>query len=597
MKKFLQQVLSSTIGSFAGILLFFLLTGGGFVVLLIALVMSSNNNTTAKIENQSALVFDLSSQISDYQVTENIPLLISNNNVLTLNQITTAIAQATTDDRITAIYLDGTKGNILNGYATLTEIRNALAKFRESGKKVIAYNISAGEKDYFLTSVADEINLNPMGVMEVNGLASSQLFFANAFDKYGIGVQIIRVGKYKSAIEPFTRTDFSGESKLQTAELLDNIWDSYLDTVTQNREIKPDRLDTIADKQGILPSTEAQQLKLIDQVSYQDEIIDRLKTLTNSQTKDNFRQVDIKTYLNANPTANKYNDNQIAILYLEGAIVDGEGQTGQVGSSRYINEIRKIRKNKNIKGVVARINSPGGSAVASELILRELQLTAKEKPVVVSMGDVAASGGYWIATAGEKIFASETSITGSIGVFGVLFNVRDIAQENGVNNDVVKTNEFADIGNIFQEKTDAEIAVYQDSVDRIYDLFLDKVATARNLPKTQVQEIAQGRVWSGKSAIENGLVDEIGGLSESIGYLNQKLGLNNKYKISSYPAPKNFETEFLNKLAGTNINGNVIDKETLTKMILASQTELQLKQMLENPAQVYSILPYKINIE
>ena len=595
MKKFLQQIFVSTIGSCAGLLLFFILTGGGFLVLLIAILMSNN---IPKIENQSALVFDLSSQISDYQTTANISSLVSESNVkLNLRQITSAIDKAAKDNRISALYLDGSKGNILLGYGSLTEIRNALEKFRESGKKIIAYNVEVGEKDYFLTSIANEVSLNPMGAMEINGLASSQLFFADAFKKYGIGVQIIRVGKYKSAIEPFIRNSYSPESKLQTTELLDDIWDSFLENIIENRSFNLEKIDSIANNKGFFSSQKAKELNLIDQVKYQDEIINRLKEITNSETEDTFRKVDIKTYLNANPVSQEYKNNQIAILYLEGAIVDGEGLIGQVGSTRYVKEIRKIRQDKNIKGVIARINSPGGSAVASELILRELQLTAKEKPVVVSMGDVAASGGYWIATAGEKIFANNSTITGSIGVFGVLFNVENIAQDNGINHGVVKTNEFADLGNTFKAKTPEELAIYQDNVERIYDLFLNKVSQARNLPLEKVSQIAQGRVWSGKSAQEQGLVDEIGGLDNAIAYLNEKLALNNKYQISSYPAKRNLETELLTKLSGSQLNAKFTEKETLARLILESNTELTLKQILENPHQVYSILPYKLNIK
>ena len=595
MKKFLQQILASTIGSFAGLFLFFLLTGGGFLVLLIALLMS---NSQPKIENQSALVFDLTSQISDYQNKVDFSSLISEkNNVLNLREITSAINKAAKDDRISALYLDGSEGNILAGYATLSEIRNALENFRKSGKKIIAYNVASGEKDYYLTSIADEISLNPMGMMELNGLASSQLFFADAFEKYGIGVQIIRVGKYKSAIEPFILSNYSPESKLQTTELLNDIWGSFLAQTSKNRSIKDKNIDQIANSQGIIASQKAQELKLIDQISYQDEIIDKLKTITNSKNEDNFRQVDIKTYLNANPVSENYSNSKIAILYLEGSIVDGKGQMGQVGSSRYVEEIRKIRNDKNIKGVVARINSPGGSAVASELILRELQLTAKEKPLVVSMGDVAASGGYWIATAGEKIFANDSTITGSIGVFGVLFNIEDIARDNGINNGIVKTNKLADLASSFKEKTPQELAIYQDNVERIYDLFLQKVSQTRNLTLEQVNEIAQGRVWSGKSAQEKGLVDEIGGLNQAIEYLNNKLELNDKYQISNYPTRRNLETELLMKFSNSKISDNLIKKETLAQLIWKSNTELELKEILENPYQVYSLLPYKLNIK
>lgn len=313
---------------------------------------------------------------------------------------------------------------------------------------------------------------------------------------------MVRVGKYKSAVEPFILDNYSPESKLQTQDLIDDLWNSYIENVTNNRDLKAGEINNIADNKGILQASEAKNLKIIDQIKYEDEIISQLKTITNSENEDNFRKISIKDYITANPEETS-SSNQIAILYVEGTIVDGEGRIGEVGGNRYVAEIRKIRQNDDIKGVIVRINSPGGSAIASELILRELQLTAKEKPVVVSMGDVAASGGYWISTAGEKVFASNNTITGSIGVFGLIFNVEDIAQNNGINNEVVKTNKFADLGNGFAPKTDAELSVIQQGVDQVYDLFLERVSKARNLPMEKVVEIAQGRVWSGQAAQKN----------------------------------------------------------------------------------------------
>jgi len=595
MKKFLQQTLASFLGSLASLSLLALLSSGGLFILIVVLLSMSS---TPKIENQSALVFNLNSQISDYQRESDLNSLLGGNNTenLTLRDITYAINKAAEDKRISVLYLDGSRGNLLTGYASLTEINNALEKFKASGKKIIAYNVSAGEQDYFITSIADEIILNPMGRMEMNGLASSQLFFASALKKYGIGVQVVRVGKYKSAVEPFILDNYSPESKLQTQDLIDDLWNSYIENVTNNRDLKAGEINNIADNKGILQASEAKNLKIIDQVKYEDEIISQLKTITNSESEDNFRKISIKDYITANPEESS-SSNQIAILYVEGTIVDGEGRIGEVGGNRYVAEIRKIRQNDDIKGVIVRINSPGGSAIASELILRELQLTAKEKPVVVSMGDVAASGGYWISTAGEKIFASNNTITGSIGVFGLIFNVEDIAQNNGINNGVVKTNKFADLGNGFAPKTDAELSVIQQGVDQVYDLFLERVSKARNLPVEKVAEIAQGRVWSGQAAQKIGLIDEIGGLDKSLEYLNEKLELNNNYQIVSYPEKRSWQVELINQLSGAKLNSNLTDKETLLKMIWEENTELQLREILRNPHQIYSILPYKLNIK
>ncbi|BAQ62397.1 protease IV [Geminocystis sp. NIES-3708] len=595
MKQFFKQTLASFVGSLAGLFFFFALSGGGLLIFILALLLSNNN---PKIENQSVLVFNLNTQINDYQSGTDLSSILSENNqTLTLREVTTAINKAAKDNRIKALYLDGSRGNITAGYANLTEIRNALENFKASGKKIIAYNVSHNEADYFLTSIASEINLNPIGELEMNGFASSQLFFASALKKYGIGAQVIRVGKFKSAVEPFSLDNYSKESEAQTTELIKDLWDSYLENITKNRPLKTGEINNIADNKGILLAQQAQDLKLVDKLRYQDEIITQLKDITNTKNQDSFREITIQDYLAANPADDINSNNQIAILYLEGSIVDGEGRIGEIGSQRFVAEIRKIRQDKNIKGVIARINSPGGSAIASELILRELQLTAKKKPLVISMGNVAASGGYWIATAGERIFASNNTITGSIGVLSILFNVEKIAQDNGINNGVIKTNEFANLGNGFNAKNEAELNIFQQNVDHIYELFLERVSTARNLPISKVAEIAQGRVWSGKSAQKIGLVDEIGGLDKSIEYLTEKLQLNNNYQVVSFPEQITWEGQLLNRLSNSQINSNFSDKEKLAQIIWELNTELQLTNIIENPNQIYTILPFKLNIK
>lgn len=594
MKKFLQQTFASFVGSIAGLFFFLILSGGGLLIIFIALLADDS----PKIENQSALVFNFNARISDAPMNS-LSSLIGGNTTqnLSLRDVIFAINEASKDNRITALYLDGSQGNISAGYGSLSEIRTALENFKASGKKIIAYNVSPNERDYYLTSIADEIHMNPIGSMEMNGLAISQLFFASALEKYGIGSQIIRVGKYKSAVEPFTRNNFSKESQLQNTELLDDLWDSLLEGYIKNRPLKIGEFNNIADNKGFLQAKTAQDLKLVDQLNTEEQIIEQLKTITNSKKEDSFRQISIADYIIAVENAQTIKNNKIAILYLEGTIVDGEGTMTDVGSTRFVREIRNIRQDEDIKGVVVRINSPGGSAVASELILQELQAMAKEKPVVISMGDVAASGGYWIATAGERIFANDTTVTGSIGVFGLLFNIENIANKNGINNDVIQTNKFADLNNSFKPKTEAEIAILEQGINQIYDLFLERVAQARNLPVEKVAEIAQGRVWSGKSAQKIGLVDEIGGLDKSLEYLNEKLKLNNNYQVVSFPESSSWQVELINRLSSSQINKNLTDKETLIKMIWELNTELNLQQIVENPHQIYSILPYKLNIK
>jgi protease-4 len=595
MKKFFQQILASFLGSLAGLFFFFALSTGGLIIFLLILLFSES---IPQIDNQSALVFNLDSYIKDNHSDTELENLLSEGTQekLTVRQITEAINKGAKDPRIVALFLDGSQGNLNLGFASLTEIKTALDNFKSQGKKIFAYNVSAGEKDYFLTSMADEASLNPMGLMEMNGFAASQLFFANSFEKYGIGVQVLRVGQFKSAVEPFTRNNYSQENRQQTAELLTDIWNFYLTEIAKNRNLTKEKINNIANNQGILKSEEAHKLNLIDQVAYLDNVTTQLKEVTNSQNEDSFRKIDITSYLQATKSKSQTKD-KVAILYIEGLIVDGKGRIGEVGSERFIEQIQKIRQNKEIKGVVVRINSPGGSALASELILRELQLTAQAKPIIVSMGDFAASGGYWIATVGEKIFASKTTITGSIGVFGLLFNLEKISQNNGISNDVVKTNELADIDNSFKAKSPAELAILQSTVEQIYNSFLEKVAQARSLPKEKVAEIAQGKIWSGEDAQQIGLVDEVGGLDSALQYLSAKLDLSADYQVEEYPEKRSLEVELLKKFSEAKISHELNNSTHLAQLIWQLNSDLALKEIFHNPRQIYTILPFKLNIE
>jgi protease-4 len=595
MNKFFQQTLASFLGSIAGLFVFFALGASSLLVLVIALLLS---DTTLQLEDKSVLVFNLSSQIKDSQSDSSLEdiLLADEIEIITLRQVIEAIEKATEDDRIVALFLDGRRGSINSGYASLTEIRSALERFRASGKKIIAYNVSWNEKDYYLGSVADTIIINPMGLMEIDGFSSPQLFFAAALEKYGIGVQVIRAGKYKAAIEPFTRNNYSPESRQQTEELLTDLWNIYRNKVSVSRKLTLNKIQVIADNQAILNPAEAQTFGLIDKVAYFDEVVAYLQTITNSNKRESFPQTSLKKYLELSQNI-QTSKNKIALLYTEGTIVGGEGNLGQIGSERWAKELKKLRENEAIKGVVLRINSPGGSAVASDIILRELQLTAQQKPIVVSMGNVAASGGYWIATAGEKIFAEKNTITGSIGVFGLLFNLQEIANDNGINYDVVKTGKFADLNVGLRPKTEAELNIYQKNVDQFYNLFLEKVAEARNLSPEKVAAIAQGRVWSGEDAQTLGLVDEIGGLEAAIEYTVNKLGLDDDWEIEEYPEKRSWETEIWEKLAETKLQEKINAPETMTAAIWQLKSELVIWEVLQEPNNIYAILPFKLEIK
>ncbi|MGB3692457.1 MAG: signal peptide peptidase SppA [Spirulinaceae cyanobacterium] len=596
MKQFLKQTFASTIGTFIALFLFMALGATGLIAILIAATVEEEG---PKVKDESVLVMSLSLPIRDTNPPASLgeALAGEENSMITLRQVLDSLEQAKDDERIVGLFLDGSnEGDIATGYATLKEVRTALEEFKAAGKPIIAYNLAWGERDYYLASIADQVIVNPMGGMEINGLSSQQLFLAGALEKYGVGVQVIRVGKYKSAVEPFINTSFSQENRQQTQDLLWDLWGEFLTTVGKSRELPPKQLQTIASTKGLLLPEEAKSSGLVDQLAYFDEVTDQLKELTGIEEDEDksFRQISLSTYAEVVESKGRSSRNKIAVVYAEGAIVNGEGQTLEVGSTRFVEELREIRRDEDVKAVVLRVNSPGGSATASEIILRELQLIREDKPVVVSMGDVAASGGYWISTASDRIFAEANTITGSIGVFGLLPNVQELAADNGLNWDVVKTGNFADTEGVNRPKTPQELAIYQKYVDDIYNKFLDKVAKSRNLPKEKVAEIAQGRVWSGKDAKEIGLVDQIGGVDAAIAYAAQKAELEDDWELREYPEQRTLEEELLENLLGESETKQL---DPLTAEFLRLKKDLDVLRSLNDPKNSYTRLPFDFRID
>ncbi len=599
MSQFLKQTVASTIGSLIGLFLFIALGASGLVFMLMKAI---STNEEPRVQDKSVLVFDLSTQIRDFDPPVRIAQALSNQDreTMTLRRVIQSIDKATNDDRIVGIFLDGRRGGSGNGYANLAEVRRALEKFRAQGKKIIAYDVTLSEQEYYLSSLADEVILNPMGIMELNGLNSKQMFFKGALEKYGVGVQIIRVGDYKSAVEPYTRNDLSEANREQTEALLADLWDKFLTTVGTSRHLQPDSLQQIADRQGFVDPQEAVKIGLVDQVGYYDNVVNKLQKLTGeSKQAEKFRQVDLETYASRTLTSavQPLSNHKIAVIYAEGTIVDGNGSLETIGSDRFAKELRELREDEEIKAIVLRVNSPGGSATASEVILREILLTRKQKPVVVSMGNVAASGGYWIAAGADRIFAADNTITGSIGVFGMLSNIQEVANKHGVTWDVVKTGKFADIGSNVRPKTEEELAIYQKSVAKTYELFLRKVAKYRQLPKAKVHEIAQGRIWSGKEAVKIGLVDSIGGLEAAIAYAAEKADLGDDWSLAEYPQQNRLEAELVERL----MNIDSLEKsgkiDPITAELLKIRKELTLFATFDDPRGIYARLPFNFIIE
>ncbi len=600
MSQFLKQTFASTIGSMVGLFLFITLGASGLVFILFSVVSSDE---TPVIKDKSVLVFDLSTQVRDSKPPANISQAFSGKKqeIITLRRVLQSIDKATKDDRIVALFLDGRRGGSLNGYATMEEVRTALEKFQAAGKKIIAYDVTLSEREYYLSSLADEVIVNPMGMIELNGLSSKQMFFKGALEKYGVGVQVIRVGDYKSAVEPYTRSDLSPANREQTKALLTDLWGKFLNTVADSRKLDADKLQKIADDKGYLEPKEAKQIGLIDRLGYYDNVLAKLRQLTGeTEEAESFRQIDLADYADRTirpAEASSTAEQKIAVVYAEGTIVGGRGTIETIGSDRFAEEFRELREDDSVKAIVLRVNSPGGGATASEVILREILLTKKKKPVVVSMGNVAASGGYWIAAGANHIFAEENTITGSIGVFGLISNIQEIANNNGVTWDVVKTGEFADIGSNFRPKTEAELAIYQKSVTKIYNLFLKKVSRYRNLPQEKVKEIAQGRIWSGKEAVKIGLVDRIGGLESAIAYAVEKAELGNNWQLEEYPQQHRFETEILQRLFDVKALEAQLEIDPVTAELLKIRQELAILQNFDDPSGIYARLPLNFEID
>ncbi|HAG82916.1 MAG TPA: signal peptide peptidase SppA [Cyanobacteria bacterium UBA12227] len=605
MRQFIKQTFASLIGSLAGLMLFFSL---GTVGLLGLIIVAASKDTGPQVKDKSVLIFDLSLSITDTDPTSSTSAAIEETlsgdqaDTITLRTVIDSLDKATNDPRIVALYLDGsrTTTGTETGLATLKEVRQAMERFKASGKKIIAYDVDLAEKEYYLSSVADTIILNPMGSMELNGFASQPLFLTGALEKFGIGVQVIRVGKYKSAVEPLLLKKISPENRQQLQALLGDLWSEFLTTASQSRKVPVPQLQAIADSQGVLTASDARQRKLIDKVAYFDEVVAELKQLTGETKEDeSLRQIRLTSYADvpAKQGNNRSSNNKIAVIYADGEIVNGEGGVQQVGGDGFAKQMRQLRLDEDVKAVVLRVNSPGGSATASEIIQREVRLTRGKKPVIVSMGDVAASGGYWIATYGNRIFAEPNTVTGSIGVFGMLLNVQKLANNNGLSWDVVKTGRLADSQTISRPKTPQELAIAQRIVNQIYNQFLDKVAESRKLPKQKVAQIAQGRVWSGIDAKQLGLVDEIGGLDDAIKYAAKQANLGKDWELQEYPEVRSLEERIIKKLTGNSHARNQELPDPLTQEFLKLKEDLAILQALNDPKGVYARLPFNWRLE
>lgn len=461
---------------------------------------------------------------------------------LGLNDIVSRIAAAKEDDRIKGIYLNPTYIN--TGMASLKQIRDVLVDFKSSGKFIVAYSDVYTQKAYYVASVADEIYMNPEGSLEFKGLSASVMFLKEALDKLGIEMQVVKVGTYKSAVEPFILNEMSRANREQMTAYLGSMYSAFLENVSEGRQISTDTLKNIADNFLIRNADDAIQHKFIDGKCYKDEVLSKLKERLEIDEKKDVPTVSLLDYKGGGNTETK--GDRVAVLYAYGDIVDGEGVEDNIGGDKLSRELRKLRRDDRVKAVVLRVNSPGGSALASDIIAREVELTKKVKPIMVSMGDYAASGGYYISALADSIFAEKETLTGSIGVFGLIPNLQGLLNNKlGIHVDEVKTGKFANLmTSLDRPLTEEEKTIIQAEVNRIYNTFTSKVATGRNLDVSAVDSIGQGRVWTGSQALEHGLVDGIGNLDRAIQAAAAKAKLKD-YSVKYYPTLKDpFATLF-----------------------------------------------------
>ena len=541
---FLRELLAAILGVFISFMIMF------FVFVAIGSALSSNfvDDDKVLVKKNSVLVLKLEDVIKDYAPKNDDPLatlLGLEEKKMGLDNILNAIDNAKYDDHILGISIESLM--IQGGIGQIQEIRDKLFEFKESGKFITAYADVFAQKNFYLSTVADSIYVNPVGMIDFRGLSGEVLFFKDFQEKYGMKMEVIRHGKYKSAVEPFLANEMSEANREQTKAFLNSIWSEMVDDIQESRKIESNEINLIADDLMARTPDLAIENKMISGKLYKDQYLKVLKKLGGLEEDSKLYAVSLKNYINSGKgrIINKASD-RIAVIYAQGEILYGKGDENYIGPELIIESLKKARKSKDIKAIVLRVNSPGGSALASDIIWREVEITKKDKPVVVSMGNLAASGGYYISCNADKIVADPTTITGSIGVFGMVPNISEFADRIGINAEQVGTNKRSVDYSLFEPMTDDFYKVTKEGIEIVYTTFVTKVAEGRNMTFEEVDKIAQGRVWTGKQALENGLVDELGGLEDAIKLAASMVEID-EYRIRSYP---DYKREFKDMISG-----------------------------------------------
>ena len=587
MKNFFTTLLASILGVILASLIMF------FIFLGVISAIVSRQEKPINIKSNTVLVLPLDRPVVDRK--SNLPILnvgLQNLGVgmqIGLNDILNVISNAKSDSNISGIYLE--LSDLEAGTATIEEIRNALLDFRESGKFVVAFSDTYSQAAYYLASASDKIFMNPTGYIEFVGLSAQVMFYRETLEKLEIEPEITRHGEFKSAVEPFMYDHMSDPNREQIRVYMNSIWDHVVGEISESRNIPVDVLNDYADRLDMWKTTAAVDNGLLDASIYKDQVMDTLACLLNQCGNTDIRSVSYDDYLRVPKRSGGYSKDKIAVIYASGDIVMGAGPDGSIGSESMSKAIREARKDSTVKAIVFRVNSGGGSALASEVIWRELELARKVKPVIASMGDVSASGGYYILTQADTVLASPVTITGSIGVFGLTVNAEDFLNNKlGIHVDVERTNDYSDFGSIYRPLAPREKEVLQHFVDEVYDTFVMRVADGRKLLFQEVDAIGQGRVWSGSNALDLHLVDMMGGLSDAIDIAADKAGLEN-YRIVELPEVEDPFTRLMNEFK------TGIREKLLTNALKENYNRLKsLEEVLGND-RIQARMPFTVKVD
>lgn len=588
MKDFFKFTLATITGIIVSSVVLFFLS-----ILILFGMMSSSGSETMVSENSVMMMKLNGALVERSQENPFSQFLGEEFESYGLDDILTAIKKAKENENIIGIYL---QADMLSaGFASLEEVRNALIDFKKSGKFVVAYSDTYTQGLYYLSSVADKVLLNPKGGVEWRGLAMQTMFFKDMLEKLGVEMQIFKVGTYKSAVEPYINNEMSPANREQVKDFLTSIWENVLNDVSSSRKLSVDSLNVLADRMMLFESAEeVVKCGLADTLIYKNDVRNYLKKMVDVDEDDDLSVVGLTEMKNVQRDMPKDKSGNIIAVYYAFGGIDDAGSTASaeegIHSQKVIRDLRKLQENEDVKAVVLRVNSPGGSAYGSEQIWYAMTQLKKEKPVIVSMGDYAASGGYYISCCADTIVAQPTTLTGSIGIFGMFPNAKKLTDKIGLNTDVVKTNDFADYGSMMRGMNEGEKAKLQHYINEGYDLFLTRCSEGRNIDKTQLDSMAQGRVWTGAAAKELGLVDVLGGLDTALELAIAKAGVEN-YTVMSYPAKKSF----IEILTDTDA-GNYIRSGLLRGKVDEFYKQVQVFEQVERMDHIQARIPFAVEI-